>query len=402
MVCNDQNLTNWKFVNEEVIVAGGGTLPVMKIGSLKVKFRNSKGEDSLVFLPKVKFVPNLKLNLFSITLGMPEGWKVEYFDKLLTVKKGNEMISFHKKLPLGMSFLPCAEEITQERVMIISPRKQFDFKSFHDLLGHASIENTRRTALRLGLKLTGKILTCEDCLLAKMRRKNINKLSKGRSILPGERLLIDISYIRKKSLGGKDTWLLIEDQATSMKWNFFMRRKGELINQMMTFIKKLKAEDSNKVKYIQLDNEGEYLGLKSKIEAEGLSIKLEFTSPETPEQNGQVERSFATLWGRVRAMLTRAGVPQELREKLWAECASTATKLSNIIPKKNGKSALFEYYGEEPGYTNELRLFGEIGTKLSKLYGLPDKLSNKGSHCMFVGFAEDHPRDTYRVLDLKT
>jgi hypothetical protein len=171
---------------------------------------------------------------------------------------------------------------------------------------------------------------------------------------------------------------------------------------MMTFIKKLKAEDSNKVKYIQLDNADENLGLKSKIEAEGLSVKLEFTSPETPEQNGQVERSFMTLWGRVRAMLNRSGVPQELREKLWAECASTATKLSDFISKKNGKSAFFEYYGEEPGYTNKLRLFGELGTKLLKLYGSPDKLSKKDSHCMFVGFAEGHPQDTYRVLDLKT
>jgi hypothetical protein len=94
-------------------------------------------------------------------------------------------------------------------------------------------------------------------------------------------------------------------------------------------------------------------------------------------------------------MLNRSGVPQELREKLWTELASTATRLSNIISKKNGKSAYFDYYEEEPGYTNELRLFGEIGTRLSKLYGLPDKLSNKGSHCMFVGFSEDHPQDTY-------
>jgi hypothetical protein len=94
-------------------------------------------------------------------------------------------------------------------------------------------------------------------------------------------------------------------------------------------------------------------------------------------------------------MLNRSGFPQELREKLLAECASTATRLSNIISKKNGKSAYFEYYGEEPGYSNKLRLFGEIGTKLSKLYGLPDKLSNKGSHCMLVGFTEDHPQDTY-------
>jgi hypothetical protein len=81
MVCNDQNLTNWKFVDGEVIVDGGGTLPVMKNGSLKVKFWNSKGEDPMVYLPKVKFVPKLKLNLFSITLGMQEGWKVESLDK---------------------------------------------------------------------------------------------------------------------------------------------------------------------------------------------------------------------------------------------------------------------------------------------------------------------------------
>jgi hypothetical protein len=70
-------------------------------------------------------------------------------------------------------------------------------------------------------------------------------------------------------------------------------------------------------------------------------------------------------------MLNRSGVPQELREKIWAGCASTATKLSNIISKKSGKSAYFEFHGEEPGYTNEFRLFGESGTKLKKLYGLP-------------------------------
>jgi hypothetical protein len=61
-----------------------------------------------------------------------------------------------------------------------------------------------------------------------------------------------------------------------------------------------------------------------------------------------------------------------------------------------------DFYGEEPGCTKELRIFGEIGTKLTKLYGIPDKLSNKGSHCLFVGFTEEHPQDTYRVLELKT
>jgi hypothetical protein len=51
-----------------------------------------------------------------------------------------------------------------------------------------------------------------------------------------------------------------------MKRSSFIRRKGESIDQMMTFIRKLKAEDNNKVKYIRLDNAGENLGLKMRIE----------------------------------------------------------------------------------------------------------------------------------------
>jgi hypothetical protein len=96
---------------------------------------------------------------------------VESFDKILTERKGNEILTFHKKLPLGMRFLPCAEEITNEILMIVSLGKQYDFSSFHEIMGHASIETTRKTALRLGLKLTGRILTCDDCLLAKIRKK---------------------------------------------------------------------------------------------------------------------------------------------------------------------------------------------------------------------------------------
>jgi hypothetical protein len=84
-------------------------------------------------------------------------------------------------------------------------------------LGHASIENLRKTAERLAYKPINKINTCEDCLLAKIQCKNIYKESKSNSKIPGQRLSIEISYIKKKSLGGKDTWLLIKDQASSMK-----------------------------------------------------------------------------------------------------------------------------------------------------------------------------------------
>jgi hypothetical protein len=167
-------------------------------------------------------------------------------------------------------------------------------------------------------------------------------------------------------------------------------------------MKSMRYKNPESIEFISLDNSGENFSLKSKIEAEGLNIQMEHTSPETPEQNGQVESSFATLWGRVRTMLNRSGVTQEVREKLWAGCALTATKLNNIMSRKDGKSAFQKYYGNESKITHNLKVFGEVGIKLSKIYGLPEKLSDKKNLCIMLGCPEDHPSDTYRVLDLKT
>jgi hypothetical protein len=173
-----------------------------------------------------------------------------------------------------------------------------------------------------------------------------------------------------------------------------MRHKGGLVEIMMNFIKGLKAKDPKNVRFIWLDNAGENLGLRG----EGIETNLEFSSPETPEQNGQVERSFATLFGRVRAIFNCSG---ELWDKLWVECASTANKLSNIMYRKDGLSPYQRFYGKEAKLSNNLKIFGVIGIKKSKLYGLPEKLANKRNYCLFLGYPEDHPADTYRVLDLK-
>jgi hypothetical protein len=62
------------------------------------------------------------------------------------------------------------------------------------------------------LKLTGRISTCDDCLLAKIRRKNNNKVNSGRSKVPGERLLIYISYIKRKVLVEKILGFLLKIQ----------------------------------------------------------------------------------------------------------------------------------------------------------------------------------------------
>jgi hypothetical protein len=150
-----------------------------------------------------------------------------------------------------------------------------------------------------------------------------------------------------------------------------------------------------------MDNAAENVSLKSNLEKEGLPVEVEFTSPNTPEQNGQVERSFATLWGRVRAMLNNSGVEKDFRNELWAECASTATKLSNLIVRTKEGSPFELFYGRKPKVGKNLRIFGEIGIKITRAQVHHEKLNNKGNECIFVGYEDNHPQDAYRVFDLK-
>ena len=73
----------------------------------------------------------------------------------------------------------------------------------------------------------------------------MNKASTTKSKHPGERILVDASYIKRESLGKKNMWILIEDQASTMKWSYFGRRKNELINIVYDFIVKLKKTNEN-------------------------------------------------------------------------------------------------------------------------------------------------------------
>jgi hypothetical protein len=66
------------------------------------------------------------------------------------------------------------------------------------------------------------------------------------------------------------------------------------------------------------DNSGENIRLQSLVYADRtLAVRFELTAPYTPEQNGMVERKYATLYGKVRAMLNWAKFPTSLRQLLW-------------------------------------------------------------------------------------
>jgi len=66
------------------------------------------------------------------------------------------------------------------------------------------------------------------------------------------------------------------------------------------------------------------------VQTQRTGVTFEYTARNTPQQNGKVERKFATLYGRVQSMMNGARFTQSLRQGLWAECAMTATMNENL------------------------------------------------------------------------
>ena len=96
-------------------------------------------------------------------------------------------------------------------------------------------------------------------------------------------------------------------------------------------------------------------------------------------------------------------LPRE-REKIWAEAAATATKLENIIvDKKEDKCPYYQIYGKMPDYSKYLRTFGEVSiVPLKTGNQMKAKLDDRGTACIFVGYARKHAENVYRMLNVKT
>ena len=169
------------------------------------------------------------------------------------------------------------------------------------------------------------------------------------------------------------------------------------------WIKGLKAKYGIDVKYIRFDNSGENRSLQKECEKQNLGILFEFTAPGTPQQNSIVERKIPTLMGRSRAMMIEAGFSQQDKRKFWCEVISTATKLDNImVRKERTKPPYTLFYNEEPKYKKYLRSFGEMTViAISDGKKMRSKLDTRGKTGIFVGYADDHAGNVYRFINIQ-
>jgi len=335
---------------------------------------------------------------------MRKGAKIENEGMTLLVQKGDMILHFkncantQNGCVLGLELVP----MTGHMAMAAYELKTI---GLHKRLGHVSNDIAANTAKYYGWKVTGKPEACESCELAKARQKNLNKDPVERCKNKGERLFLDLSSTEYESYGKSKFWLLVVDDATDYCWSFFLKSKNETAEVMTNFIKKLKDTETITVKNIRYDNAGENKAFEKRVERDRRGLKFEYTARKTPQHNGRVERKYATLFGRARAMMNDAGFVGEnvhLRRGLWAEAVGTATKLENIITSPNkSEPAYGTFYGQEAPYARHLRTFGERGV-VHDAHTIKNKLDNRGETCIFLGYADNHAGNVYRMFNPRT
>jgi hypothetical protein len=159
-------------------------------------------------------------------------------------------------------------------------------------------------ATSLRIHTIGSPTPCLHCALSKSKKNNITKTDFNHASVKGQRLALDISYPTYTSFGGSKYWLLIQDEFTDYIWSIFLKAKSDLPDIMILWLLRTQQTNSLTVKFIRCDNLGEYVQLQLLVQADKtITIRFDLTAPYNPEQNGMVERKYATLYGKVRAML---------------------------------------------------------------------------------------------------
>ena len=390
-----------------VTVGNGKAVEATVIGTKKGQVRMPDGSLRKICLYGCKYVPDLApFNLFSITRALSGGCRLGNEGEVITLTKDDFTLSFNHKIQTKTGYVGAVEILPldyDEMAAAALAVGAVDVNKFHALLGHVSEEKTRAVAKYYGVKLAGKFNPCSACAEAKARQKNVPKniADDRRCNIVGERLHMDISSIKAKSFGGAKYWLLVLDEATGYAFSFFLKRKSDTGSTILKLVQDLQMKGKH-VKKIRCDGAGENKATEQLLKANGLGIEFEYSAPNTPQQNGRVERRFATLYGRVRSMLNAAHLTPDLRNGLWAECAHTATYLDNLDCDNDLGSPRYKlFHGVDDMRLKHLKPFGEMAI-VTIGNNIKNKLDNRGVPAIYLGHADKHSKEVSRFLKIAT
>ncbi|GJV72017.1 retrovirus-related pol polyprotein from transposon TNT 1-94 [Tanacetum coccineum] len=352
--------------SKSIVAANGDSMSLAGIGS---------ADTYSVALSNVYYIPNLTMNLASVSKICDSGYDVNFSvcDCSIYDRKTHEVVG-KGHMQGDLYVLDHFRDIhaTASSSVDLSSfwlnRSSSAFYLWHSRLGHVSGSRLRFLASTgaLGKLDAHDISDCSGCKLAKFSAllfsNNVSSFT-----APFDTVHSDVwgpSPVSTK--GGSKYYVSFIDDFTRYTWIYLMKRRSDFLTVFKEFRALVKTQHSAIIKCFRCDLGGEYtsnefVGL---LKSDGTIYQTSCTN--TPQQNG--------------------------------EAVLTATYVINRIPTAHNSSlSPFErLYGQVPDYSS-LRVFGCTCFVL-KPHVERTKLTTKSTLCVFLGYGSG--QKGYRCYDL--
>jgi transposase InsO family protein len=272
---------------------------------------------------------------------------------------------------------------------------------WHRRYGHLGYDNLAKLVsndMVEGIKLDAATLqaagtkVCESCELSKQPRTPFPVSQGGHSQRTLDLVHMDLfGPLPEPSLGGSRYMATFLDDYTKLAVVRFAAKKSDIPDVVKDTLRLLETQSGKPLRRVRTDRGSEYLNADTMSFFKAKGVLHERTAPYTPQQNGAAERLNRTLMEKARAMLTDAGLPNNL----WAEALATACFLRNVSPVKDQALTPWElFWGTKPDVRN-LRVFGSPAfVHVPK--GLRNKLEHVSRKGTFIGY--EPGSKAYRIL----
>jgi hypothetical protein len=259
-----------------------GKLSITGIGT--VKFETS---ESVISVQNVLYVPNLSVNLLSLTKLEGKGVRYTYQDGLRILKVGTQIISFlnitSNIFTLKLKRNWCA--ISQES----DKKQEHDLQTLHSVLGHLSYDKIKHLKIHTNARIN---YPCDICDSTKTTRNVPRRKFKKPHRHLYELIHSDICEMPVKSVDGFKYFAVFVDDSSRFSHIVLLRKKSDIYHG---FSELLENGDIN-ISTIRSDQGSEYLSKLFHSICISNDIRQEFSSVSTPEEIGIAERLNRTFF----------------------------------------------------------------------------------------------------------
>ena len=338
-------------------------------------------------LLNVLHVPDLKMNLFSVSQALSKGHTLIGKGDTCQLVKNNKVFST-AKLNGNVFILENIHPLPETAAIAVNKES---LETWHKRLAHQNVEYVKTALSNLNIDYLKNDFSCEACKCGKIHRLPF-KSSVNRSKEPCHLIHVDLcGPMEVSSIGGSNYFLLFKDDFSHYRFVYPIKYKTEVPGVLKKFLALAENDTGRKVKTLRSDHGTEILNEAVTRMLEDAGIRHQLSAPYCPEQNGRIEREMRTVVEAARTMLIDAG----LDKRYWAEAVATAVYVLNLTGRSSvkDKSPHELWFNKQPNLKH-LRIFGE-----GAVVHVPDqrrqKWDPKGKHGIFVGYEPDSK--AYRI-----